>query len=45
MIELEDLFRVPVLEAYGMTEATHQMTSNPLLLAYGSLDRSDLVQA
>ena len=30
MIELEDLFRVPVLEAYGMTEATHQMTSNPL---------------
>ena len=24
------LFRVPVIEAYGMTEASHQMTSNPL---------------
>ena len=23
-------YRVPVLEAYGMTEASHQMTSNPL---------------
>jgi oxalate---CoA ligase len=28
--ELETVFRVPVLEAYGMTEATHQMASNPL---------------
>ncbi|HVC24510.1 MAG TPA: acyl--CoA ligase [Acidimicrobiales bacterium] len=27
---LGDLFAVPVIEAYGMTEATHQMTSNPL---------------
>jgi acyl-CoA synthetase (AMP-forming)/AMP-acid ligase II len=28
--ELEDTFGVPVIEAYGMTEASHQMTSNPL---------------
>jgi amino acid adenylation domain-containing protein len=28
--ELESTFRVPVIEAYGMTEAAHQMTSNPL---------------
>lgn len=28
--ELEDVFKVPVIEAYGMTEASHQMTSNPL---------------
>ncbi len=27
---LERTFGVPVLEAYGMTEATHQMASNPL---------------
>lgn len=27
---LADLFRVPVIEAYGMTEAAHQMASNPL---------------
>ena len=27
---LEELYRAPVLEAYGMTEASHQMTSNPL---------------
>ena len=27
---LEATFDAPVLEAYGMTEATHQMTSNPL---------------
>ena len=27
---LEELFDVPVIEAYGMTEAAHQMTSNPL---------------
>ena len=25
-----DLFDVPVIEAYGMTEASHQMTCNPL---------------
>ena len=28
--DLEASFGVPVLEAYGMTEATHQMASNPL---------------
>ncbi len=27
---LEAAFDVPVIEAYGMTEAAHQMTSNPL---------------
>ena len=30
MGELETVFACPVIEAYGMTEATHQMTSNPL---------------
>ena len=30
MLSMEDRFGVPVLEAYGMTEAAHQMTSNPL---------------
>jgi acyl-CoA synthetase (AMP-forming)/AMP-acid ligase II len=30
MEELETRFGVPVLEAYGMTEAAHQMASNPL---------------
>ena len=28
--ELEAVFNAPLIEAYGMTEATHQMTSNPL---------------
>ena len=28
--ELEDAFKAPLIESYGMTEATHQMTSNPL---------------
>ena len=28
--QLESLFRVPVIEAYGMTEAAHQMASNAL---------------
>ena len=28
--ELEALFNVPVIEAYGMTEASHQIASNPL---------------
>jgi acyl-CoA synthetase (AMP-forming)/AMP-acid ligase II len=28
--ELERVFGVPVVEAYGMTEAAHQMASNPL---------------
>ncbi len=30
MAELEDLFAAPVVEAYAMTEAAHQMTCNPL---------------
>ncbi len=30
MSDLESTFGVPVLEAYGMTEAAHQMASNPL---------------
>jgi len=30
MEALETTFGVPVIEAYGMTEATHQMASNPL---------------
>jgi acyl-CoA synthetase (AMP-forming)/AMP-acid ligase II len=29
MAQMESVFGVPVLEAYGMTEATHQMASNP----------------
>ena len=30
MTELENTFGVPVVEAYAMTEAAHQMTCNPL---------------
>jgi len=30
MWQLEDVLGVPTLEAYGMTEASHQMASNPL---------------
>jgi acyl-CoA synthetase (AMP-forming)/AMP-acid ligase II len=30
MDQMERVFGVPVLEAYGMTEASHQMASNPL---------------
>jgi len=30
MAALEQTFGVPVIEAYSMTEASHQMTSNPL---------------
>lgn len=30
MKALEDAFNVPVIEAYGMTEAAHQIASNPL---------------
>ncbi len=30
MYKMEQLFGAPVLEAYGMTEASHQMCSNPL---------------
>jgi acyl-CoA synthetase (AMP-forming)/AMP-acid ligase II len=28
--ELEEVFQAPVIESYGMTEASHQMASNPL---------------
>jgi acyl-CoA synthetase (AMP-forming)/AMP-acid ligase II len=28
--QLEEVFHAPLIEAYGMTEATHQMASNPL---------------
>ena len=30
MAELEAVFDAPVIESYGMTEAAHQMSSNPL---------------
>lgn len=30
LMELEQRFKAPVIEAYAMTEASHQMTSNPL---------------
>jgi len=30
MLELQATFKAPVIEAYGMTEATHQMACNPL---------------
>ena len=30
MAQMEEIFKVPVIEAYGMTEASHQITSNPL---------------
>lgn len=30
MAELEEVFDAPVIESYGMTEASHQMTTNPL---------------
>src|SRR5205814_5333466 len=30
MNDIEERFGVPLLEAYGMTEAAHQMASNPL---------------
>jgi acyl-CoA synthetase (AMP-forming)/AMP-acid ligase II len=30
MQALEETFKAPVIEAYGMTEAAHQMASNPL---------------
>ena len=30
MKRMEDLFHVPVVEAYGMTEAAHQISCNPL---------------
>ncbi|VAW14116.1 Long-chain-fatty-acid--CoA ligase [hydrothermal vent metagenome] len=30
MADIENIFNCPVVEAYGMSEAAHQMTSNPL---------------
>jgi thioesterase domain-containing protein len=30
MLELEEVFQVPVIESYGMTEASHQIASNPM---------------
>jgi acyl-CoA synthetase (AMP-forming)/AMP-acid ligase II len=30
MVQLTETFSCPVIESYGMTEAAHQMTSNPL---------------
>jgi len=30
LVGLEEAFQVPVIEAYGMTEASHQITTNPL---------------
>ena len=30
MRDMEERFGIPILEAYGMTEASHQMASNPL---------------
>ncbi len=30
MVALEDAFTVPVIDSYGMTEAAHQIASNPL---------------
>ena len=43
LLQLEDRFGVPMLEAYGMTEGSHQITSNPLPPApreAGSVGRS-----
>jgi len=47
MRRMEDYFAAPVLEAYGMTEASHQMASNPLPPAArkpGSVGRGTGVQ-
>jgi oxalate---CoA ligase len=30
LLEMEAIFKVPVIEAYGMTEAAHQVATNPL---------------
>ena len=40
MRELEAAFGCPVIESYGMTEASHQMTSNPLPPARASREAS-----
>ncbi len=30
ILQLEEMFKAPLIESYGMTEASHQMASNPL---------------
>ena len=45
--KLEALFGTPVLEAYGMTEASHQMSSNPLppeARKFGTVGRATGIQ-
>ena len=42
---MESIFGAPVLEAYGMTEASHQMASNPLPRAGAKADRQRNVGA
>src|SRR5881227_474182 len=47
MADLEERFGVPLLEAYGMTEAAHQMASNPLppgVRKAGSVGRGTAVE-
>eukprot|EP00921_Rhytidocystis_pertsovi_P010596 GHVQ01017052.1.p1 GENE.GHVQ01017052.1~~GHVQ01017052.1.p1 ORF type:complete len:1257 (-),score=115.08 GHVQ01017052.1:2359-6129(-) len=44
LFDLEALFNVPVLEAYAMTEAAHQMTSNPLPRKWIAADNSSRSQ-
>src|SRR5882724_12012273 len=47
MADIEEKFGVPILEAYGMTEAAHQMASNPLPPAArkaGSVGRGTAVE-
>jgi len=47
MADIEERFGVPMLEAYGMTEAAHQMASNPLPPAArkaGSVGRGTAVE-
>jgi len=47
MSDIEERFGVPILEAYGMTEAAHQMASNPLPPAArkgGSVGRGTAVE-
>jgi len=45
MRDLEIAFGVPVIEAYGMTEAAHQMASNPLPPHGGSRLRRDRLRS
>ncbi|GKT91208.1 LOW QUALITY PROTEIN: putative peroxisomal-coenzyme A synthetase [Colletotrichum tofieldiae] len=43
--QLEETYKAPVLEAYAMTEAAHQMTSNPLPPPSASLAQWALARA